>query len=122
MRAEGVEAGIKIGMARASNGGGNGHIMLPEPSEMAEYCHERLSRLKDDKQRDFVSDMYVITRRGMSLSLGRLGYLARSTFRSAGGFDERQTMLEPDRDQIEIFVDAIFRHAKAGFVSLRALL
>ena len=31
-----------------------------------------------------------------------------------------QTMLEPDRDQIEIFVDAIFRHAKAGFVSLRA--
>ena len=29
-------------------------------------------------------------------------------------------MLEPDRDQIEIFVDAIFRHAKAGFISLRA--
>ena len=29
-------------------------------------------------------------------------------------------MLEPNRDQIEIFVDAIFRHAQAGFVSLRA--
>jgi hypothetical protein len=29
-------------------------------------------------------------------------------------------MLEPSRGQIEIFVDAIFRHAKAGFVSLRA--
>jgi hypothetical protein len=30
-------------------------------------------------------------------------------------------MLEPDRDQIEIFVDALFRHAGAeGFVSLRA--
>jgi len=29
-------------------------------------------------------------------------------------------MLEPDRDQIEIFVDAIFRHAQTGFVSLRA--
>lgn len=29
-------------------------------------------------------------------------------------------MLEPDRDQIEIFVNAIFRHAQAGFVSLRA--
>jgi hypothetical protein len=29
-------------------------------------------------------------------------------------------LLEPDRDQIEIFVDAIFRHAQAGFVSLRA--
>ena len=47
----------------------------PKPSEMAEYCHDRLGRLKDDKQRDFVTDMYVITRRGMSLSLGRLGYL-----------------------------------------------
>ena len=31
-------------------------------------------------------------------------------------------MLEPDRNQIEIFVDAIFRHAKAGFVSLRSFL
>src|SRR5215831_14902326 len=29
-------------------------------------------------------------------------------------------LLEPDRDQIEIFVDAIFRHAQNGFVSLRA--
>ena len=29
-------------------------------------------------------------------------------------------MLEPDRGQIEIFVDAIFRHAQAGVVSLRA--
>ena len=29
-------------------------------------------------------------------------------------------LLEPDRDQIEIFVDAIFRHAQTGFVSLRA--
>ena len=28
--------------------------------------------------------------------------------------------LEPDRNQIEIFVDAIFRHAKAGVVSLRS--
>jgi hypothetical protein len=31
-------------------------------------------------------------------------------------------MLEPDRDQIEIFVDAIFRHAQRGFVSLRAFI
>jgi hypothetical protein len=29
-------------------------------------------------------------------------------------------MLEPDRNQIEIFVDAVFRHASTGFVSLRA--
>src|SRR5262245_9475160 len=67
-RAEGVEAGIKIGLVRASNSGG-GHLVLPKPSEMAEYCHERLGRLKDDKQRDFVSDMHVITRRGNNLSL-----------------------------------------------------
>jgi hypothetical protein len=30
------------------------------------------------------------------------------------------TLLEPNRDQLEIFVQAIFRHAKEGFVSLRA--
>jgi hypothetical protein len=29
-------------------------------------------------------------------------------------------LLEPGRDQIEIFIDAIFRHAKQGVVSLRA--
>jgi hypothetical protein len=29
-------------------------------------------------------------------------------------------MLEPDRNQIEIFVNAVFRHASAGFISLRA--
>jgi hypothetical protein len=62
----------------------NGHIVLPEASEMAEYCHERLNRLKDDKQRVFVSEMYVITRRRMSLSLRRLGYLA-SIYIQIGG-------------------------------------
>ena len=51
---------------------------------MAQYCHERLGRLKDDKQRDFVSDMYVITQRGRSLSLGRLGYLV-SIYIQIGG-------------------------------------
>jgi hypothetical protein len=31
------------------------------------------------------------------------------------------TLLEPDRDQIEIFTDALFRHVDSeGFVSLRA--
>ena len=29
-------------------------------------------------------------------------------------------MLEPDRDQLEIFVNAIFRHVKLGYISLRA--
>jgi hypothetical protein len=62
----------------------NGHIVLPEASEMAQYCHDRRSRLKDDKQRDFVSDMVVITQRGMNLSLGRLGYLA-SIYIQIGG-------------------------------------
>jgi hypothetical protein len=84
-RAEGVEAGIKIGKAQAqTQQRSNGHVVLPEPAEMAEYCHERLGRLKDDKQRDFVSDMYVITRRARSLSRGRLGYLA-SIYIQIGG-------------------------------------
>jgi hypothetical protein len=86
VRAEGVEAGIKIGLARASNGSGNGngYLTLPKAAEMAEYCHERLNRLKDDNQRKFVSDVYVITQRGMRLSLGRLGYLA-SVYIQIGG-------------------------------------
>jgi hypothetical protein len=84
LRAEGVEAGIKIGESRASNGGGNGHLTLPKPFEMAEYCHQRLGRLKDDKQRDFVSDMVVITQRRGNLSPGRLGYLA-SIYIQIGG-------------------------------------
>jgi hypothetical protein len=74
--AEGVEAGIKIGLARARNGGGDGRLTLPKPTEMAAFCHERLAQLKDDKQRDFVTDVYVFTQRGMRLSVGRLGYLA----------------------------------------------
>jgi hypothetical protein len=31
-----------------------------------------------------------------------------------------QTVLEPNRNEIEIFVDAVFRHASTGFISLRA--
>ena len=76
-RAEGVEAGIKIGMSRASNGRGNGHLTLPKPSEMAEYCRERPGRLKDDTQREFVDDMYANTRRG--ISLGQLAIAVGST-------------------------------------------
>ncbi|MGO8918023.1 MAG: hypothetical protein ACLQJR_19135 [Stellaceae bacterium] len=83
MRAEGVEAGIKIGMARG-NGGGHGHLTLPKPAEMAEYCRNRLGQLKDDKQREFVSDMHEIAQRGSMLSRGRLGYLA-SIYIQIGG-------------------------------------
>jgi hypothetical protein len=84
LRAEGVEAGIQIGMARVSNGGTNGHLSLPDPKEMAEYCHSRLRRLKDDKQREFVSEIRLYTARGLRLSLGRLGYLA-SIYIQQGG-------------------------------------
>jgi hypothetical protein len=83
-RVEGMETGIKIGMARAANGSGNGQLTLPEPVEMARYCCDRLGRLKDDKQRDFVGDMYAITQRGMRLSPGRLGYLV-SIYIQIGG-------------------------------------
>jgi hypothetical protein len=85
VRKEGVSEGIKIGKLQAQmQQRSNGHITLPEPLKMAQYCHERLGRLKDDKQRDFVSDMYVITRRGICLSPGRLGYLA-SIYIQIGG-------------------------------------
>ena len=83
-RAEGVETGIKLGMARASNGSGNGQLTLPKPSEMAQYCHDRLSQLKDDKQRDFVGDMCVVTQRRTKLSPGRLAYLASVYIQSGG--------------------------------------
>ena len=83
-RVGGVEAGIKIGLARANNGSGNGQLVLPKPVEMAKYCHERLGQLKDDKQRNFVSDMHVITRAGNNMSLSRLGYLA-SIYIKIGG-------------------------------------
>src|SRR5262249_16926474 len=62
----------------------NGHIMLPEASEMARYCYDQLGRLKDGKQRDFVSDMREITQRGTKLSPRRLGYLA-SIYIQIGG-------------------------------------
>lgn len=77
-RAEGVEQGIKIGIARGqAQQRSNGHTVLPEASEMAEYCHERLGRLKNDWQRDFIADIYAITRRRTHLSLPRLANLAK---------------------------------------------
>ena len=84
MRTEGVEAGIAIGLARKAGNGGNGHLSLPKPYEMAEFCHGRFGQLKDDKQREFVADMLLMTRRGMRLSPGRLGYLA-SIYIQIGG-------------------------------------
>jgi hypothetical protein len=82
-RAEGVEAGIAIGEARTSSRG-NGRLTLPAPLEMAEYCDGRAGRLKDNAQRVFIEDMVLMTRRGMRLSPGRLGYLA-SIYIQIGG-------------------------------------
>jgi hypothetical protein len=84
LRAEGVEAGIQIGLTRASQHGSNGHLTLPNPREMAEYCHSRLSRLKDDKQREFVNEVRFYAQRGAKLTPGRLGYLA-SIYIQQGG-------------------------------------
>jgi hypothetical protein len=78
VRKEGVEEGIKIGMARAqTQQRSNGYTVLPEASEMAEYCHEQLNRLRNDWQRDFIADIYAITRRRVGLSLPRLANLAK---------------------------------------------
>jgi hypothetical protein len=62
----------------------NGHLVLPEPAEMAEFCHQRPNRLKDDAQREFINEMYEKTRRGISLQLGAPGYLA-SIYIKLGG-------------------------------------
>src|SRR5262249_18355372 len=56
-RAEGVEEGIKIGKIRASKGSGNGHLTLPTPMEMADFCYAQRRWLKDDNQRDFIDEM-----------------------------------------------------------------
>ena len=58
--------------------------MLPKPSDMAQYCYDRLGRLKDDKQRDFIGDMYLITQRGVKLSSKRFAYLASIYLQTSG--------------------------------------
>jgi hypothetical protein len=87
-RAEGVEAGVKIGMTRASNGGGNGHLTLPSPAEMADFCQARRGQLKDDNQRKFIDDMVTATRHQMfvryRMTPGRLGYLASIYIQNGG--------------------------------------
>jgi hypothetical protein len=59
-RKEGVEAGIKLGLARATNGGGNNHSTstLPTAAVMTAYCYERRDRL-NDWERNFIDDMHV---------------------------------------------------------------
>jgi hypothetical protein len=88
LRAEGVEAGIKIGMMRVSNGGGNGHLTLPSPAEMADFCHTRRGHLKDDNQRRFIDEMVVKTHHQMllrnRLAPGTLGYLVSLYIKHGG--------------------------------------
>jgi hypothetical protein len=88
-RAEGVDAGIKIGAARAnSNGSGNGCLILPPPVEMAEFCQTHCGRLRDDEQRTFIDEMVVRTRHQLlvrnRLTSRTLGYLA-SLYIGIGG-------------------------------------
>ena len=90
-RAEGVEEGIKIGMVRAANGSGNanGHLTLPSPAEMAEFCQARQRMLKDDAQREFIDEMVVKTHNQMfphnhRLKPGTLGYLVSLYIKHGG--------------------------------------
>jgi hypothetical protein len=62
----------------------NGHIMLPEPLQMAEYCRLRANQLKDDAQREFIDKTYMRLLQGTSLYRGPLGYLA-SIYIKLGG-------------------------------------
>jgi hypothetical protein len=86
-RAEGVEAGIKIGKTQAHNGGGNG-FTLPSPAEMANFCSARRRHLKDDKQREFIDEMVAATRNQIflrhRLKAGTLGYLASIYIKHGG--------------------------------------
>lgn len=84
-RAEGVERGIEIGVARAAsnNGGSNGPgLSLPPPSEMAQFLKSRWAYLKDNREREFTDEMVQktapISRMFIRnhLKPGTIGYLA----------------------------------------------
>jgi hypothetical protein len=60
----------------------NGHIVLPEDSEMADYCYERRGRL-EAKHHNFVDEMPARTRR-RTLTLKERGYLASLYIRLGG--------------------------------------
>jgi hypothetical protein len=60
----------------------NGHIMLPEASEMADYCYANRSRL-EGKHHSFIDKMFMHRGR-RPLSLKEKGYLA-SLYVQLGG-------------------------------------
>jgi hypothetical protein len=47
---EGIRRGVEQEKSK-SNGHANGHMALPDPLEMAEFCQQHSSQLKDDAQR-----------------------------------------------------------------------
>jgi hypothetical protein len=84
-RKEGVEAGIKIGLACAQQS--NGHLVLPSPSEMAKHCCQQLSQLTNNNERNFVNETCPYIRRRAKLTPGQLGFLA-SIYIKTGGATE----------------------------------
>ena len=118
MRAEGVEAGIKLGQARASNGGGNGQLHAAEGRRDGAVLSRSAQSVEGRRAARFRQRhlrYHAAGERPLAWAAG----ISRKHLHS----DRREDlMLEPDRDQIEIFVDAIFRHAQAGVVSLRAFI
>jgi len=74
-RAEGVEAGIKIGLARANAGliHGNGHsgggFLLPSAAEMTAYCHAHFNQLGNEWTRNFITAMVARMKRMSSKQL-----------------------------------------------------
>ena len=62
----------------------NGHMVLPSPVEMADFCEARRNRLKDDKQRAFIDEMVWKTRQMPRLHPGTLGYLVSLYIKHGG--------------------------------------
>jgi hypothetical protein len=66
-----------------SNGHANGHMTLPDPLEMAEFCQQHSSQLKDDAQRRFIDEMVITTRR-RTPQRGPFGYLVSIYIKHGG--------------------------------------
>lgn len=77
-----LQEGIRRGMQQM-NGNSNGHITLPDPLEMAEFCQQHSRQLKDDAQRRFVDVMAITTRR-RTPPRGPLGYLVSLYIKHGG--------------------------------------
>lgn len=85
-RAENIEVGRQIERAAQRGGSNNGSgFHLPSAAEMAEYCHDRFNLLTSDWQREFIFDIFALTRGIRTrLSPRRLGSLMK-TYVELGG-------------------------------------